>query len=334
MPRVAMVQVVFNSMRFIPSVFPAALAQTYPDTELYAVIAGDDDGSKSYIETHFPQVRIIDPGYNIGFARGHNELFSSIDAPFFQLVNPDLLLRPDYIEKLMEIMESDQRVGGCCGKLLRYDFDRNAPGRIIDSTGVIVHRSGRAYDRGQHQVDDGQYEKPTSLLAVSGAAALFRREALDDVVSRQADGHREYFDETFHSYWEDVDLSWRMVNSGWQNRYCPKAVAHHGRAVPSSPGGYRKVAEFVRHRRSIDPAIRRLNYRNHVFLFVKNSPKWYWKFFARELFYNLYILFFETSTLREFPALLRGLQGMLQKRKQIRSRRKISIEDMEKLMAD
>jgi GT2 family glycosyltransferase len=334
MPKVALVQVVYNSMRFIPTVFPAALSQTERDFEFYALIAANEDGGKEYIEEHFPRVKIVDPGYNIGFARGHNEIFSKVDAAYYQLVNPDLVLSPRYVENLLRIFEESPQVGGGCGKLLNYDFSNLKPTEIIDSTGVVMHKSGRGYDRGQHQQDIGQYSEPSRLLAISGAAAMYRRQALQDIRQSTVDGRDEFFDEDFHSYWEDVDLSWRMVNAGWENQYCPSALAYHGRSVPSSPGGYKKVASFIQHRRSIDPAIRRLNYRNHVFLFIKNSPKWYWQFFVREFFYNIFILLFETSTLKEFPRLIRMLPAVLRKRKVQKSQRKIGVGEMESLIHD
>lgn len=329
-----MIQVVYNSMRFIPTVFPAALQQTEPDVAFYAVIAANDDGGKEFIQEHYPSVHIVDPGYNVGFSRGHNEIFSRVDAEFYQLVNPDLILTPSYVENLLKVFEAEKNIGGCCGKLLRFDFDNQATTGTIDSTGVVVCKSGRGFDRGQHEEDRGQYATPGQVLAISGAAAMYRRQALQDIITHSNSGREAYFDEDFHSYWEDVDLSWRMLNAGWHNWYEPSAVAYHGRSVPSSPGGYRKFFSFMRHRRSISSEVRQLNYRNHAFLFVKNSPRWYLKFFVREMFYNLYVLLFETSTLRALPELLKSLPGMLEKRRILKDSRKIQVEEIEALMQD
>ena len=54
----------------------------------------------------------------------------------------------------------------------------------------------------------------------------------------------EYFDEDFHSYWEDVDLSWRMSNAGWKNIFVPSAIGYHGRGAGSSEKGYADVVRF------------------------------------------------------------------------------------------
>src|ERR1035437_9515426 len=101
MPRVTVVQVVYNNRPFIEPVFSAIFAQTYKDFNVVAVISGNDDGGKELLMQKFPQVEIIDPGYNIGFAGGHNLVFGRYNSEFFQLVNPDLILEPDYIGNII-----------------------------------------------------------------------------------------------------------------------------------------------------------------------------------------------------------------------------------------
>lgn len=331
MPKVALVQVIYNTKEFIPVVFPTVLNQTHKDTEFFVVIAGNNDGSKEYIEEHFPQVKIIDPGYNIGFAKGHNELFASLDADFFQLVNPDLVLTPTFVEEMLKPF-ADPEVGAVSGKILRYDFASNKPTNQIDTTGVVIAKSGRGRDRGQHEIDSGQYDTSLDIIGVSGAAAMYRKSALEDVKYTRPDGKIEYFDEDFHTYWEDVDLSWRMVNSGWKIKYNPMALAFHGRAAASSPGGYKKVWTFIQHHQKIPSQVLQWNYKNHIFLFIKNSPKWYWQFFAREFFYNCFALVFETKTYKILPTFFRQLPAIWKKRKYIQQHRKISVSEMEKLL--
>jgi GT2 family glycosyltransferase len=126
MPKVALIQVVYNSLRFIPQVFQAALNQTYKNMEIVAVISGNNDKGREYIEKNFPSVKVIDPGYNIGFAKGHNIFFEKSDADFFQLFNPDLIMTPQYVEEMLKAFE-DPAVGGANGKLFKYDFSKDQP---------------------------------------------------------------------------------------------------------------------------------------------------------------------------------------------------------------
>jgi GT2 family glycosyltransferase len=332
LPRVTLIQQVYKSRRFIPLVYDALVSQTYKDLQIISQVVVDDGGCKEYIQEHYPQIRTLEPGYNIGFSRGHNEIFSSVDTEIFQLVNPDLILKPNYVEEIVKVF-TNPRLGSAAGKLLRYDFANNRPTRVIDATGVVVAKSGRGIARGQQQEDYGQFDLDQRILGPDGAAASYRQSALESVKYKRPDGRYEYFDEDMHSYWEDVDLAWRIRNAGWETRFVPLAVAYHGRVAGSSKGGYKKIGAFIKHHKAIPENIRKLNYKNHIYLFIKNSPRWYLKFFVRELFYQIYVLLIEPSTLKAVPEFFRGLPAMFRKRRYIRQHRKISLQQAEKLLS-
>jgi GT2 family glycosyltransferase len=322
MPKVTVVQVIYNSKRFIEPVFEAIFKQNYKDFNVVAVISGNEDGSKQLLMQKFPQVEIIDPGFNIGFAKGHNLVFDKYDSEFFQLVNPDLIMEPDYVEKMVKAFE-DPKVAAATGKLYQVDRDaiatrgillqqKDSPS-VLDTTGVTIYNSGRARDRGQHELDNGQYDQLINVQAVSAAGAMYRKKALDEVKYRN-----EYFDEDFHSYWEDVDLAWRMANAGWKNVFVPLAIGYHGRGAGSSKNGYADVVGFIAHHRKLSPYVRQLNYKNHIFLYIKNSPHFYPQFFVREFFMFFYVLFFEISTLKVLPEFFKLLPKMWHKREYIK----------------
>ncbi len=230
----------------------------------------------------------------------------------------------------------DAKVGAVNGKIYSYDFDtsstRTKTGKdgnvknILDTTGIAISKSGAGRSRGQHQLDEGQFNNQLDLISVDGAACMYRRAALESVKYQD-----QYFDTDFEMYWEDVDLSWRMVNAGWQCKFVPDAIGYHGRTASSSPGGYKKVIAFIKFHRQMPQWIREFNYKNHIFLFIKNSPKWYWQFFARELVYQIFVLIFETSTLKILPTFLKQLPAIWKKRRYIAKTRKLSVQEMEKL---
>ncbi len=359
MPKVVIVQVIYNTKRFIEPVFNAIFSQTHKNFEVVAIISGNDDGGKEFLAEKFPQVTIIDPGYNIGFAKGHNLVFEKYcalsrpsdghplpsvhrgegnneesTADFFQLVNPDMIMEPDYIEQMLKVFQ-DEKVGAASGKLyqisnIQYPISNGDKTKIIDTTGVTISKSGRARDRGQHEIDMGQYDKDTNIQAVSAAGAMYRASALDCVkvrriVRQPAEENRntiggsdfEFFDEDFHSYWEDVDLAWRMSNAGWQCRFTPQAIGYHGRGAGSSKNGYKDLFGFIKHHKALSPRIRQLNYQNHIFMYIKNSKWFYPQFFVREFFMFFYVLFFEISTFKILPQMFNLLPMMWQKRKLI-----------------
>lgn len=344
MAKVTLVQTVFNGMKFIPQSFDGMINQTHKDLEIVAVINGNEDGGKEYIQKHYPQVKIIDPGENLKFVRGHNLVFSTIETEFFQLVNQDCILNPDYVEKILKVFD-DPRVGAANGKIYQYDFNDSKASKILDSTGIICSKNGRAKCRGQNEEDRGQYDNQLEIIGVDGSACMYRKAALEDVkmprevVSGQlsVDGETntlkkfelaslepkyEYFDVDFDMYWEDVDLSLRLANAGYICKFVPEAVGYHGRTAASSKKGYKRPDEFIKHHNKFPAWIKQFNYKNHMFVVVKNFPKFYWKFFVREFFMLGFIVLLETGTLRIIPTLFKQFPLMLKKRKWIKEHQK------------
>ena len=166
--------------------------------------------------------RVIPADRNLGFAAAANELVRRTTAPYLLLLNPDAYLAPDYLERLLGVAESDPRIGSLTGKLLRPPADDGPP--VIDSTGHVLCRNRSALNRGENEVDRGQYDAPGEVFGVCAAAALYRRAMLEDV---RIGG--EYFDSRFFAYLEDVDLDWRARLRGWKAFYVPSAVAFHER---------------------------------------------------------------------------------------------------------
>jgi GT2 family glycosyltransferase len=328
--RVTVVQVIYNHRRFIEPVFSAIFSQTYKDFHVVAVISGNDDKGMELLREKFPKVEIIDPGYNIGFSKGHNLVFDKYDSEFFQLVNPDLILEPTYIEEMVKAF-ADPKIGAATGKLYQisnisagggsafggqYLIPNGDKTNILDTTGVTLSKSGRGRDRGQHEVDKGQYDSLTDVQAVSGAGPMYRASALQ-ATSYKLQANAEYFDEDFHSYWEDIDLSWRMANKGWKNIFVPSAVGYHGRGAGTSEKGYIDVVGYIKHHSKLSPRVRQLNYKNHIFLYLKNSPWLYPQFFVREFFMLGYIVLFEIGTLKVLPEMIKLLPTIWKKRKLI-----------------
>lgn len=310
MSKVSVIVVIYNSKKFIKPVFDAIFVQTEKDLEVFAVICANDDNSKEFIQQNYPQVKILDPGKNLGFSAANNLAIRKSCGEFIQLVNPDLIMEPNYIEEALRVF-ADPKVAAATGKLLRFDFYTNQKTNIIDTTGIVMSKSGRARDRGQNQIDSGQFDNLTEVFGVSGAAPMYRRSALEKVKYNQ-----EYFDEDFFMYWEDVDLSWRLNNAGFKNVFVPSAAAYHGRVAGQSTGGYSHFLKFIQHHKKLSPQILKWNYKNHILMYIKNARHiWHPAFVLRELAMLVYIVLFETSTLKVIPELFRQIPKILKKRK-------------------
>jgi GT2 family glycosyltransferase len=308
--KVSIITLPFRKNQLIKPVFDAILAQTHKDMEVIAVINDSADGSKEIIQKNYPSIKIIESGYNAWFAAGNNLGIKNSTGEFIQLVNDDLILEPNYVEEMLKAF-ADPKVAAATGKLLRYDFEKNLKTNIIDTTGIVLSSSGRARDRGQNEADQGQFNNEPDVFGVSGAGPMYRRSALEKVKYQN-----EYFDEDFVAYWEDVDLSWRFNNAGFKNVYVPSAIGYHGRTAGSAEGGYLHVWKFIQHHKKINKQILKLNYKNHILMYLKNTKHlWHPAFWLREIVMFGYILVFETSTLQVIPELFRQIPKIIAKRK-------------------
>ncbi len=318
----------------IKSVMDAVLAQDFDDFEL--IYSENADSNKltllNQVEEVYgsnSKVRIVNNNGNLGYAGGHNKFFHETNSELLMVLNPDAILQPNFISEIVKVFQ-DKTVGAATGKMIKPE--KNAHGEsVIDGTGIIIFKSRRARERGQLEVDRGQYDEDRDVFGVSGTAAVYRKSALTEAVVL----NKEYFDPDFFAYWEDLDLSWRLRLAGYRVTYVPTAVVFHRRAVGASPGGYRKLITFVKHHSTFSLNVRRWNWRNHLFVIIKNDFGWnFWKSFPRILFREIamlcYIVIFEPKTLGAVPVFFKLLPKMLKKRKMIQSARKVSSVEMER----
>ncbi len=312
--KVSIIILPFRKTQIIKPVFDAIFAQTHQDLEVIAVLNDSTDGTKEILQAQYPKVKIVEPGRNLFFAAGVNWGIEHSTGEFVQLVNDDLILEPKYIEEILKAFQ-DPKVASATGKILRFDFTTNQKTKIIDTVGITLSKSGRARDIGQLEEDHGQFDQQNDVLGVSGAGPMYRRSALEDVKYRN-----EYFDEDFVMYWEDVDLAWRLNNSGFKSRYVPTAVAYHGRTAGQSKGGYLHLFKFIKHHQKLNRQVLRWNYKNHILMYIKNAENyWHPAFILREIAMLGYILVFETSTLKVVPELWRQIPLILKKRRAVRN---------------
>jgi GT2 family glycosyltransferase len=308
----------------------SALAQDFDGYTVSLMENGSADSIRTLILSSFgddPRFNYIDNGANLGFAGAHNRFITRSDAEIVLPLNPDTKMMPGYLQSLTKAF-GDPRVGAATGKMLRFELAPDGS-PVLDGTGIIVSRGRRGRERGQNEVDAGQFDNSPRVFGVSGTASAYRKSALDRVRL----GEREYFDEDFFAYWEDLDLSWRLRLAGYECVYVPTAMVYHSRVAGQSKSGYRRPAAFIKHHGRLPYNIRRCNWKNQLFCIIKNDFGWsLWRDFpfiiARQLFMLCYIITFEPRTLGAAPEFFRLLPKMLNKRRFIR---KTSVVDFKEI---
>jgi GT2 family glycosyltransferase len=307
--KASIIIVTWNHAAFLPACLEAITSQTYPDLEVIVVDNASEDGSAAWVCSHYPQIRVFEQTQNLGFAAGFNLGAKAASGEWLLSINPDLVPARDFVSRMVQAANSDARIGMVAPKLLRAD-DSNR----LDSTGLFLDRRRRPYDRGQMQVDHGQYDTDVDVFGPCGAAALYRRAMLDDLTP---DG--EFFDEDFFAYCEDADLAWRARSRGWQSRYVPEAVASHVRGW----------GDTLRKAPRVNRSGPRLALRNRYLMSIKNDALPYWLIdfpliLLAELPRLVYMAVTRPSALLGLLDLLYLAPGAFRKRRSIRASRQVS----------
>jgi len=302
-PRVAVNIVTFNSDQDIAACLESVQLQTFRDFQTHILDNASSDDTLKVIEPFEIDYLTRSP-VNIGFCKAHNELARRFPSDYVLFLNPDSALRPRFIGELVQALDARPDAASASGKLIRMD------GKTIDSTGIIMLREQRHLDRGSGQPDAGQFEKAEEIFGPSGAAAMYRRKALDDAAIQG-----QYFDEDFFAYREDADLAWRCRLLGWTSIYVPAAVAEHRRRVTPERRG------------QLPPAINYHSVKNRFLLRINNLTgnlyrRDFWPITKRDAAVIGYVLLREWSSIPAFFYVTRNLPRLLRKRRVIQSRRR------------
>ena len=331
MPQLAINIVRYNQeFSMLERSIQAALNQDFEDFEVVLTENGSSDSVKELLLQRFgpdPHFRYTENASNLGFAGGHNRFIHTADAEFVLPLNPDTQLTPEYARTVLAVF-SDSSVAAAEGKMLKPT--PLPDGRyILDGTGMSLSRARRAGERGQLQIDSGQFDRTTNVFGVSATAAIYRTSALE----RIKHGEAEYFDEDLFTYWEDLDLAWRLQLAGFSCCYVPGAIVYHSRSANQSKDGFKRIGAFIANTRSLSLRVVQWDWRNHLLTIIKND--FGSSFFrdlphiaVREVVVFAYLCVVRPGILLAVPEFLRLLPRILRKRKLVQGSRAVSSRQM------
>lgn len=250
--RTAVVILNWNTKDYLRKFLPTLLNSLEGlDTGVVVADNGSTDGSVEMMASEFPSVQLIPLDKNYGFTGGYNRALEAVDAEFFVLLNSDVEVPEGWLEPLVSWMDEHPECGACGPKILSYNHRDTF--EYAGAAGGFIDKYGFPFCRGRvlkwFEKDEGQYDSPTDVLWVSGAAMMVRRR-----VWRRLGG----LDERFFAHMEEIDLCWRMQLEGWNVTVVPSSHVYHvgGGTLPNN-----------------SPGKLRLNYRNNLLLLDNNLAK-------------------------------------------------------------
>lgn len=189
-------------------------AQRTPSRIVVVDNASTDD-TAALVAKRFPGVEHLVLAENLGYGRANNHAMEralAAGAEFVALINNDVVLAPDWLDRLVAAADAHPEAGLLNGTLLFHGEE------TVNSTGLEIDALGRASDR-DFRVPLADLAREDGFVAgVSGGAALLRCAMLREI---------GLFDPAYFAYYEDVDLSLRAARAGWRAFYVRDAIAHH-----------------------------------------------------------------------------------------------------------
>jgi len=310
----------WNGEKYLPWLLQSLKKQTFRNWKLLVLDNASSDKSVDIVKEYMPEAKVIRQKDNIGFSKGHNLLINWSDSDYILVLNQDIILDEDYLEKLVNYLEENPIVASVAGKVMYWDFNEGKKSKIIDSFGLKIDKKRQIIDWNQGKED---YElENTEVFGLSGAATMFRRRNLENIKELK-DNSFQYFDEDFFAYKEDIDLAWRLRLNGWENYLITNTKAYHHRSINSKED------------RKLRGAVNKFSYRNHLMLlykncFVRNFSKDFFNIFWYELKKILYFTIYERSTLKGLKEFIKFLPSLRKKRKFIKKIRQIKKEEIYK----
>jgi GT2 family glycosyltransferase len=204
-----------------------AAHQAAPDLALEIIIvdSASGDGSPQMVQAEFPQVRLIASDRNLGYAGGNNTGAAAAQGRYLFLLNPDTVVQPDALSRLVQYMDAHPTVGAVGPQLLWPDGEVQSSRRRLPTLGSLFWESTLLGQWFPHNRYIAAYTMagvaPDHVQPVDwlmGAALFIRRETWLRVGP---------LEEAFFMYFEETDWCRRCRAAGWQIHYLPEARLIH-----------------------------------------------------------------------------------------------------------
>lgn len=313
LPIATIILVTWNSGGHLEQCRSALARQTRQDFAVVLVDNGSSDGSLEGIEDTWSGFHLNAEhlGGNKGFAVANNIGARLARGKWIVLLNADAYPEPDWLANLLRAAEDHPDYIAFSSRQLQYDSPD-----LLDGAGDAYHISGLAW-RNQFNLSADRYGlEDKEIFSPCAAAAMYSREKFLEVGG---------FDEDYFSYFEDVDLGFRLRLNGGKCLYVPDAVVHH---VGSASTG--KRSDFSVY----------YGYRNLIWTFIKDMPSYlFWLLLPLHVATMLFFAFYITlrrqgrTIWRAIFDAIRGAPAIFAKRRVIQKNRKASPKDLLRVMS-
>jgi GT2 family glycosyltransferase len=230
---ISVIVISWNGKKFLLECLASLMAQIAPyEAELIVVDNASVDGSAEAVESAFPSVLVLRNRTNLGFAKANNLAIRKARGRFLLLVNSDVVLKKNCIDRLFTYMEENPKAGLLGPQIVSADGSVQRSCMTFPSLWNSFSRA-LALDRlfsssplfGEHLLTYWSHSNTQTVDVINGCFWVVRKEALNTV---------GLLDEKFFIYGEDIDWCKRFHQAGWDVVFVSDAQALHYGGMSSS----------------------------------------------------------------------------------------------------
>ena len=219
-----------------------------PQGEFEIIVVDNDssDGTVQMLRAEFPAVILIENPTNLGFTAPMNQALRRSQGEYLLQLNPDTLVHPQAINRLIDFMRDRPEIGICGPKVLNTDGSLQKPCRRGEPRplAVVSYFLGlyklfpQSRRFGGYLMSFMSEDETHEVAGVAGSCMLIRRQVVNQI---------GYLDEQYFAYQEDADYCFQARKARWKVYYYPEAqITHFGGQGGSRVEPYRSILEWHR----------------------------------------------------------------------------------------
>ncbi len=218
-PLVSIITVNYNQSKVTCEFLNSLQKITYKAIEIFVVDNDSPTDDPDIIKESFPYIKLLKTGRNLGFAGGNNYALPHCKGKYVLLINNDTEVEPDFLEPLVELLESDPKIG-IVNPRVQYYY---SPG-VVQHAGYTPFNmiTIRNFSIGYSKKDEGQYLNISESGSTFGAAMLVPLSVIKKV-GMMAD--------IFFLYYEEHDWAAHIKKAGYSTYYNGKSLIYHKESI-------------------------------------------------------------------------------------------------------
>lgn len=235
LPLVSIITVNYNGTEITDQFLNSLLQISYKNIEVFVV----DNASKvlpDELKIKYPFIKLIKSKTNVGFAAGNNLGMRAAKGKYFFLLNNDTEVAPNFLEPIVELMETNENIGIASSKLLYYSKPNTI--QYAGHNGINVY-TGRGFVVGYLNTNSEKYNTSYKTELAHGAAMMISRKALNKI---------GLMAELFFLYYEEIDFCERVKQAGFEIWFCGRSVVYHKESMSTGKSSPLKTYYLTRNR--------------------------------------------------------------------------------------